>query len=177
MEIDQEEIIYAITFKDLYQAIERRLGKVETLTLTPDDLDLAKEEVRAAIEHHLDEREFIEIGLDSWDISRSLTKGTPNDFVNHVCADCHLCPLHALGIDQVHRYHLDCGNDVYVSCTDGRDRIGWDSPLYLSQKVRKAPCWYTSGGGRETENLKSWRGQGGSLAGSQVFTFSGSLGE
>ena len=32
----------------------------------------SEEEVKAAIEHHLDEREYIDIGLDSWELVRGL---------------------------------------------------------------------------------------------------------
>jgi len=52
-------------------AIVRRLG-VEALTLSPDDLRLAREEVQIAIDHNLDERDFIDIGLDAWEIVRKL---------------------------------------------------------------------------------------------------------
>jgi hypothetical protein len=44
----------------------------EALELSPEDLELAREEVKAAIEHHLDEKEYIDIGLDSWEIVRGL---------------------------------------------------------------------------------------------------------
>jgi len=44
----------------------------EALELSAEDLELAGEEVKAAIEHHLDESEYIDIGLDIWEISRSL---------------------------------------------------------------------------------------------------------
>ena len=39
----------------------------EALELSPKDLVLAREEVKSALEHHLDERDFIEIGLDAKD--------------------------------------------------------------------------------------------------------------
>jgi hypothetical protein len=45
----------------------------EALELSVEDLDLARDEVKAAIEHYLDERELIAIGLDSWQILRSIT--------------------------------------------------------------------------------------------------------
>ena len=42
------------------------------LDLSAEDLELARDEVKAAINHHLDERDYIDIGLDSWEIVRSL---------------------------------------------------------------------------------------------------------
>jgi len=42
------------------------------LDLTPEDLESARDEVRAAIEMNLDEREYIEMGLDAWEIVRNL---------------------------------------------------------------------------------------------------------
>jgi hypothetical protein len=44
----------------------------EALELSAEELELARDEVKAAIEHHLDERDFIEIGLDSWELVRNL---------------------------------------------------------------------------------------------------------
>ena len=42
------------------------------MELSAEYLELDKNEVRAAIDHHLNERDFIEIGLDAWDIIRNL---------------------------------------------------------------------------------------------------------
>jgi len=42
------------------------------LSLSADDLELARDEVKAALEHHLDIREYIDIGLDAWEITRKL---------------------------------------------------------------------------------------------------------
>ena len=63
------EVIHEITTENIISAIVRRMGE-EALELSPEDLQLAREEVKAAIEHHLDEREYIDIGLDSWEIVR-----------------------------------------------------------------------------------------------------------
>jgi len=65
------ETILSITTENIITAIVRRIGE-EALELSAEDLELARDEVRAAIEHHLDEREYIDIGLDSWDILRNL---------------------------------------------------------------------------------------------------------
>ena len=66
---DPAEPIYSVTMQDVAAAIVRRLGE-EAMLLTPGDLLLAHDEVQAAISHYLDEREFIDIGLESWEIIR-----------------------------------------------------------------------------------------------------------
>ena len=65
------QVIHEITTENIIVAIVRRMGE-EALELSAEDLDLAGEEVRVAIEHHLDERDFIEIGLDAWELVRNL---------------------------------------------------------------------------------------------------------
>ena len=65
------EVIHEITTENIISEIVRRLGE-EALELSAEDLELARNEVRAALEHHLDEREYIDIGLDSWEIVRGL---------------------------------------------------------------------------------------------------------
>lgn len=67
---DPSEAVFTITMRDLVAAIVRRIG-INALLLTPSDLLLARDEVQAAFGHHLDEREFIDIGLDAWEIIRS----------------------------------------------------------------------------------------------------------
>ena len=69
--VDLSEIIYAVTMQDILSAIEKRLGE-EANTLTEDDIRLACEEVKIAIDHNLDEREYIDEGLDAWEINRNL---------------------------------------------------------------------------------------------------------
>ena len=69
--MEHQEIIYSITMQSVLTALEHRLGE-EALSLSAEDLELARDEVRTAIEHHLDERDFIEIGLDAWEIVRNL---------------------------------------------------------------------------------------------------------
>ena len=75
MKIDPEEVIYAITVLDVIRAIERRIGKEEASSLSVDDLHLAKEEVVAVIEHSLDVRDYIDEGLDTWELTRNLLEG------------------------------------------------------------------------------------------------------
>ena len=45
---------------------------IQALALTAEDLQLAREEVQAVLEHHLDERDYIDMGLDAWMIVRGL---------------------------------------------------------------------------------------------------------
>ena len=66
------EVIHEITTENIISEIVRRMGE-EALELSAEDLELAREEVKAAIEHHLDERDYIDIGLDAWEILRSIT--------------------------------------------------------------------------------------------------------
>ena len=63
--------IYAITIQSILSAIVKRMGD-EALTLSAGDLHLALEEVKEAICHNLDERDYIDIGLDAWEVTRSL---------------------------------------------------------------------------------------------------------
>ena len=69
--INPSEIVFSITMQSVLSALEHRMGQ-KSLKLSAEDLELAKEEVKAAIEHHLDERDYIAIGLDSWEIVRNL---------------------------------------------------------------------------------------------------------
>ena len=65
------EVIFEVTMDSIIAGIVHRLGE-EALSLSVEDIELAKDEVKAAIEQHLDEREYIEMGLDAWDIIRNL---------------------------------------------------------------------------------------------------------
>jgi len=69
--IDPSELIYSITMQDVLTAIARRMGE-DALTLSAKDLQLAKKEVKEAINHNLDIREYIDMGLDVWEITRKL---------------------------------------------------------------------------------------------------------
>jgi len=68
---DPSEVVFAITYRTILTAIVQRMG-IQALSLTPEDLQLAIDEVRAALEHHLNEKEVIEIGLDTFEIVRHL---------------------------------------------------------------------------------------------------------
>jgi len=71
-QLQPPQVIHEITTENIISEIVRRMGE-EALELSAEDLELARDEVKAAIEHHLDERDFIEIGLDAWDIIRNLS--------------------------------------------------------------------------------------------------------
>ncbi|MFA7384473.1 MAG: hypothetical protein WC001_13590 [Desulfurivibrionaceae bacterium] len=68
----RDEIVYAIKMKDILSALSKRLGDKEALKLTEEEINLARDEVRAAIDHNLDVRDYIDMGLDAWDITRNL---------------------------------------------------------------------------------------------------------
>ena len=70
-QLQPHRVIHEITTENIISEIVRRMGE-EALELSAEDLELARDEVKAAIEHHLDERDFIEIGLDAWEIVRNL---------------------------------------------------------------------------------------------------------
>jgi hypothetical protein len=69
--LSPSEIVYAITMQSILSAIVRRLGE-DALTLSPEALHQACEEVKDAINHNLDERDYIDMGLDAWEITRTL---------------------------------------------------------------------------------------------------------
>ncbi|MBJ6802068.1 hypothetical protein [Geomonas propionica] len=69
--VDPSETVFSITMETILLAITQRLGE-KALALNADELLLAREEVRIAIDHHLDEQEYINIGLDTWEITRTL---------------------------------------------------------------------------------------------------------
>lgn len=68
---DRSEVIYSVTMLDVLTAIVRSMGE-NALSLSADDLQLAREEVKEAILHNLDIREYIDMGLDVWEITRKL---------------------------------------------------------------------------------------------------------
>ena len=65
------DVLFCITMQDVLTAIVRRMGH-DALSLSAEDLELAREEVKAALEHHLDIRDYIDMGLDAWEITRKL---------------------------------------------------------------------------------------------------------
>ena len=71
-QLQPPQVVYELTTENIITEIVRRKGE-EALELSVEDLELARDEVKAAIEHHLDERDYVDIGLDSWEILRSIT--------------------------------------------------------------------------------------------------------
>jgi hypothetical protein len=65
------DVLYSITMQHVLQQIVYRIGD-NALSLTQADLELAREEVVAAINHSLDCRPYIDEGLDAWTITRHL---------------------------------------------------------------------------------------------------------
>ncbi|MEI6494828.1 MAG: hypothetical protein WCO03_02080, partial [bacterium] len=61
------EPIYSITMQDVISSIANRLGE-EALSLSEEDLQLAREEVKEAIAHNLDTRL---IGICFFDLSEN----------------------------------------------------------------------------------------------------------
>jgi len=67
----ESEVIFEITLRDVLSEIVKRFRE-EALSLSEDDLQMAREEVKDAVAHNLDPREYIDMGLDSWEIARAL---------------------------------------------------------------------------------------------------------
>ena len=71
MQYNPSAVIYAVRISDILSAIERRLGEGSS-TLSEEDIRLACAEVQAVIDQELDIRDYIDMGLDAWEIVRSL---------------------------------------------------------------------------------------------------------
>lgn len=71
LSVNPTEIVFAVTMETVLSAIVKRMGN-EAITLTGEDLNSACAEVKAAIDHNLDIRDFIDEGLDAWEITRTL---------------------------------------------------------------------------------------------------------
>jgi hypothetical protein len=71
LSVNPSEIVYAVRMEAVLSAIVKRMGD-EALTLTADEIEQAKEEIKAAIDHNVDIRDFLDEGLDAWEISRNL---------------------------------------------------------------------------------------------------------
>jgi hypothetical protein len=65
------DVLYSITMQQVIKQIVHRMGD-DVLSLTPAELELARTEVIAVLEHSLDYRQYIDEGLDIWQISRHL---------------------------------------------------------------------------------------------------------
>lgn len=71
LSVNPSEIVFAVTMETVLSAIVKRMGK-EALSLTVEEIELAKEEIKAAIDHNLDIRDYLDEGLDAWEITRNL---------------------------------------------------------------------------------------------------------
>lgn len=69
--VDPSEVVFSITSRSILSAIVQRMG-ADALTLTAQELEMAMDEVREAISHNLDEWDYINMGLDSWEVIRNL---------------------------------------------------------------------------------------------------------
>jgi len=65
------EALYTITMHHVLQQIVNRMGN-DAVSLSGEELQLAMIEVQEAINHNLDIREYIDMGLDVWEITRKL---------------------------------------------------------------------------------------------------------
>jgi hypothetical protein len=61
--------IFVVTCNDVLKLLSHR---IDVSTLSPEEIELACQEVQEAINHYLDIREYIDIGLDSWEVVRKL---------------------------------------------------------------------------------------------------------
>ena len=71
IDIPATELLYSITLHDVLTALALRMGE-STLSLTHEDLQLAREEVLAVLQHRMDHRPYIAEALDCWEITRQL---------------------------------------------------------------------------------------------------------
>lgn len=69
--VDRNEIVYSITVETVLNSIVNRLGE-EALALTTEDLQLVFDEIKAILEDQLDIRDYIDMGLDAWELLREL---------------------------------------------------------------------------------------------------------
>lgn len=66
---DPPEPVYVVSMSDLLSVIAKRM-KEQALNLCATDIMQARDEVRATFSHYLDEREYIDMGLDAWELTR-----------------------------------------------------------------------------------------------------------
>lgn len=65
------EPLYTITLHDLLSAIALRMGQ-NALSLSATDLQLARTETLAVLQHRMDHRPYLDEALDTWEIVRQL---------------------------------------------------------------------------------------------------------
>ena len=64
-------VLYTITLHDLLTAIALRMGQ-NALSLSATDLQLARTETLAVLQHRMDHRSYLDEALDIWQITRQL---------------------------------------------------------------------------------------------------------
>ena len=65
------QVVFAISMEDIIAEVARTLGE-KALDLTADDLLDIRHEVRIAIDHGLDVRDYIQPGIETWAICKNL---------------------------------------------------------------------------------------------------------
>jgi hypothetical protein len=65
------QVIFAVTMQDVIAEIARTYGE-NALDMSVRDLLAIKKEVRAAIDHGLDVRDYIHPGIETWEICKNL---------------------------------------------------------------------------------------------------------
>lgn len=64
------QVVFAITMQDVIDEIARTLGE-KALNMTADDLLDIQHEVQIAIDHGFDARDYIQPGIEVWQIKTS----------------------------------------------------------------------------------------------------------
>lgn len=68
---DSDKVVFAVTMRDVLRGIAESFGE-KALSLAVPELLSAGNEVIAAFSHNLDEREIVNLGLETWKITLSL---------------------------------------------------------------------------------------------------------
>lgn len=66
-----DQVVFKVTMQDILKRIAGNLG-VKALSLTVPELLEARDEVQAVIGHYLNERDLLNLGLEDWQVTRSL---------------------------------------------------------------------------------------------------------
>jgi len=67
--------LYPVTNRDIATALIQRMGSA-ALNLTHNELQLAMTEIQSVLEHRLDHREYINEGLDAWQVLLTAERGS-----------------------------------------------------------------------------------------------------
>lgn len=71
LSVNPSEIAYDVTMEAVLSAIVKRMDE-EALSLTVEEIELVRDEIKAAIDDNLDICDLLEDGLDDWEITRNL---------------------------------------------------------------------------------------------------------